>query len=116
MATTSCYIEQVPFCCGMFEAGHFNDVDDYKGYDHTLECDSVDELLSEILEDAEGRPVLFNFVKCRNYEGVYNAHYEASDLRRLVQAHRNVVAVGKWTNPGSKNQIDAYIIKDYKSE
>ena len=116
MATASCNMNQVPFCCGMYEAGRFDGADVYGEYAFELDADSTEELFTNILEHAAGRPVLFNFVKCLNYKGVYNKQYQAHDLRKLVKKHPNVISIGEWINPGSKNMIDAYIIKDYKSE
>ena len=110
----SCNLNQVPYCCGMIEVGNFGDASDHDDGD-MLDEDSWEELLQEILATSKGRPVLFNFVKFKDWQGSFNKTYDASELRELVQKHPNVMHIWKGINPGSQNRIDSYIIKDYKN-
>ena len=115
--TTFCNIRQVPYCCGVYEAGNFdrdwvNDDDD----DVEINGDTVEELLQKILIYSNGRPVIFNFVKRRDWVGTLLPYYDANDLRQLVQKHSKVVHLAKFINPSSQNRIDSYMIKDYKDE
>lgn len=108
----TCSLETLPFCCGFKEAGEFGGDEDHWG--NILEEDTPEKLLDIILEESGGRPVIFNFVKCRDYNQQYYKEYQYQELRKIVMAHKNVVDLGKSINPSTKNRIHSLIIKDYK--
>lgn len=110
--TYSAFVDQLPHCCGINEAGNFGYADDYDAIEEV----TVEELLEAILDRSEGRPVMFNFKKQVDYQGTFNKEYDYASLRTLVRAHPKVVHVAKWINPGSKNRIDCYCIAGYKDE
>lgn len=110
--TYSAMVDQLPFCCGINEAGDFGNEDHYD----TLETGTVEDLLAAILDRSEGRPVMFNFKNQVDYKGTFNNEYDYDELRTLVRAHPKVVHVAEWINPGSKNRIDCYCIAGYKDE
>lgn len=106
--TFHCELNSMQHCCGILEAGEFDG--DYKEF----AGDTPEELIEVILREAEGRPIIFNFVKKKNYKGVFNKEYEEAFLREAVRKHPKVMHLAKFINPGSNNRIDSYMIKDYK--
>lgn len=115
MNTRRCNVSSVPYCCGVYEAGNFGDAAHYDDGEYFHE-DTVEELLEKVLRFCDGQPVLFNFVKRKDWQGTFNKMYDASDLRDLVKNHPNVVHIWKGINSNSNNRIDCYIIKDYKND
>jgi hypothetical protein len=106
-------VSTLPYCCGVVEAGDFvlDYDDDYREYNE----DTAEALVAKIFGWAEGVPVIFNFVKCKNWKGEFDALYQAHELRTYVRSHPNVVHLSKFINPNSGNRVDSYMIKDYKN-
>ena len=119
----SCDMSTLPHCCGFFEAGDFIE---RSNRSHDCWADASQELLDQILDRAEGRPVIFNFVKeaIRDEDdygegeptGEYEDDYECDGLRQVVINHPKVIDIGTHINPGTHNMIHSLIIKDYKDE
>lgn len=122
-----CDMNQLPHCCGFYEAGHFREGPNKLVTD--LCGSSPEELLEEILDFTHGRPIIFNFVQFAFWPdpdgdidididyGLHNGEfeevYEMEYLHKLVQAHPKVIDIGTHINPGTKNRIHSLIIKDY---
>jgi hypothetical protein len=70
----------------------------------------------DLLREANGRPVIFNFVKNVDWNGKFASHYEASELRTYVRNHPKAKHLARFINPGSKNRIDSYMISDYQND
>lgn len=114
----SCCVNSLPHCCGFMEAGDFSIM---TGSWYDLSSDSNSDLIQKILNHAEGRPVIFNFVKeCLRDDdddailGEFRDEYEVPELRKAVMEHKNVIDIGEHINPGTDNIIHSLIIKDYK--
>lgn len=115
---TSCCIANLPHCCGLMEAGDFS-IRGGSWYDFS--SDSNNELIQKVLNHAEGRPVIFNFVKqCLRDDndddilGEFEDEYKVPELRKAVMKHKHVIDIGEHINPGTNNMIHSLIIKDYK--
>jgi hypothetical protein len=106
--TISWDYDTLPFCCGIREVGNFG-----RDYSDNHE-DTPEEAVNEMMSQANGRPILFNFVKERNYNKHLNDSYNARELRTYVMAHPKAKHVVKFINPGSGNRIDCWMISDYK--
>lgn len=104
-----CEVRQLPLCCGFVEAGTFGD-DVFADYTE----DTPQKLLGRILEDGNGRPVIFNFVKFSRSNGGFDDDYQYDELRQRVLKYKNVIDLGEHINPNSYNKIHSLIIKDYK--
>jgi hypothetical protein len=87
---------RLPFCCGFNEAGYFTGDDDTE-----FNSDSAVELVEELIHEANGRPLIFNFVGS-----------SPEEIVAAVKNHPDVLYLGHWTNPGTYNRIDSYIIKN----
>src|SRR6516225_7308013 len=106
----SWYADQLPFCCGVYEAGEFADEDPrgppYLGW---AKLDTIDEALQAMKSTCGGRPIIFNFVKQR-IEKKWARRYEAAELRKLVLADPACVNIGTHINPGTGNRIHTLIL------
>jgi hypothetical protein len=119
----SCDVNTLPHCCGFYEAGEFRDGPSLSRH---KAANNHKELLDMILDHAEGRPVIFNFVKeaIRDEDdygegeptGDYQDDYECDGLRQVVINHPKVIDIGTHINPGTHNMIHSLIIKGYKDE
>lgn len=113
-----CNTTNIAFCCGFYTAGDFQKGAHTGSSDHRTE--TVESLVTTLMNYAEGRPILFNFVRheIRDFDdeftGEWDEEYEAKDLRDYVRNHPNVMSIGEWVNPSTNNKIDGYIIKDYR--
>jgi len=108
--------DQLPFCCGMYEVGNFEINPRGWGWQQfdDLAGQKLDEALVAMKQEAEGRPIIFNFVKPRLSSGKWASRYEAWQLRELVLADPACLDIGTHINPGSKNRIHTLILKGYK--
>jgi hypothetical protein len=106
----SANIRQLPFCCGVYEAGNFNNSIDDHPYRYS---DTVNDLLKELLEYAQGNPIIFNFYKKQDWNGDFYEEYEENELREAVRAHKHSMHLVEFVNKNSDNMVDTYIIKDY---
>lgn len=120
-------VDRLPFCCGVLEIGemevcrHEDDDHEMYSWDDLGESDDapLDRALDKILDGADGRPVLFNFVRSLRYDKkkgqlVLTRTFDADAFRRIVMAHPCCYNLGKTINPGTKNQIHMLMIKGYK--
>ena len=105
----TCSVSTLPYCCGFYEAGGFGDEYEYDYYE-----ESLDNLLSSILEAGGGRPISFNFVKYVDTYGRMSDHFEYEAFLEMILKHKNVVDLGMHINPSSKNLIHSLVLKDYK--
>lgn len=101
-------IDQLPYCCGMREVGEFNVTDDGEISHDTMYISELDKVIDCMLQDAGGRPVVFNFVKYKN-----RTAYAAHELQELVLKHPQCKDLGTHVNPGSGNTINTLIIMGY---
>jgi hypothetical protein len=105
-------LNSLPNCCGIYEAGSFEREysDEYREYEE----DTPEELVHELLDSAGGRPLVFNFVRHRRFDGTYNEEFQVPELRDFVMKHPNASNIHTWINPSGGNEIDCWIIKGYK--
>lgn len=105
------------YCCGVFTAGQFryDDADpeeeDVDGYHKTIPAAAKAAIL-EMIEEAGQRPIMMWFVRRCDYSKRIHedAQYECDGLRRQVARTKGVVKLGTFINPGTKNQIDGYML------
>jgi hypothetical protein len=102
----------LPYCCGVVEAGDFEQEEDWEFRQFC--ADTAEELVRKLLDDADGIPVIFNFVKEKNYDDKFSQQYNAHELRAYVAAHPKAIHLIKFINPNSGNRVDSYMIKEYK--
>ena len=95
----------------MREVGEFTVTDDGEIYHDAMYISELDKAVECILQDAEGRPVVFNFVKRQLY-----SLYDARELQELVLKHPQCKDLGTHVNPGSGNTINTLIIMGYNEE
>jgi hypothetical protein len=121
-----CEVNSLPHCCGFMEAGYFSEKDSKNKYLDFCQ-ESPEALLWRILDHAEGRPVIFNFVKkallvcddddCYDDEGEptgeFEEEFKCQPLMDFVKVHAKVIDIGTHINPGTYNMIHSFIIKDY---
>jgi len=118
-------MEQLPFCCGFYEVGNMSVADEEDrnprwGEIYTKELEKV---IPDALENANGRPVVFNFVREREKERKWdedpnnhvatvplNKRYNCAELHQVVKKYPGRKHIGTWINPGTGNQIDSYVI------
>lgn len=101
-------IDQLPYCCGMREVGDFT-VTDYEDIHHeAMYISELNRAVEAILQDAEGRPVIFNFVKRQRH-----SLYDAYEFQAEVLKHPQCKDLGTHVNPGSGNTINTLIIMGY---
>lgn len=98
-------LSSTSYCCGFLEAGNFADE---WGHDH--KASTPEALVEALLKSANGRPLMFNFVKRRNYKDELVDKYEANELREYVRKFKGVKHIREFRNPGTNNMIDSYVI------
>lgn len=114
-----CGFQVISFCCGFYTAGEFQSGHENNSRFSDHRAETVESLVTKLMNHAEGRSILFNFVRHEicdfdgEFTGEWDEEYEAKDLRDYVRNHPNVMSIGEWVNPGTNNKIDGYIIKDY---
>jgi hypothetical protein len=96
----------------MKEAGEMRDFPDAQEYAD----DDPEELINTLIREAAGRPVMFNFKCRRTWNDAFEPNYDAEPLRQVVMAHPHAIEVGTWTNPGTRNRINCWIIKPKTGE
>ncbi len=113
-----CDVCSLPMCCGFMEAGAFREGQKWAGSDQYAE--TPEGLVKNILAHADGRPVIFNFVKqamVDEYDdeptGEFHDYYDCAPLRDYVKNFKGVIDLGKHINPGTNNKIHSLVIKDY---
>lgn len=115
-------LEQLPTCCGFFEAGDF-DAGDFAHEEsdewtsrRDVSADTYTEAwkkaIAEMRTEAKNghhkegtRPIIFNFVKRKG-----NFRYDTNVLRKLVKAEPDVKFIGKWVNCNTGNTIESYVL------
>lgn len=113
-------------CCGVHEICDMEVANsEDKEYSYT-EPVKLEEALAAMFEEGNGRPLLFNFVRCRagardwsiskeQYAQLpFKRRFEAEEFRRIVMAHPKCLDLGKTINPGTMNQIHTLFITGYK--
>lgn len=105
----------LPYCCGVYEAGDFG-VDEYAD----VVSKTPKGLVGELVEAAEGRPIIFNFVRQRIGNGwefsgdpltlPLAEEYEYEVLRKYVSKHEDALHVAEFINPNSGNMVDSWIL------
>jgi hypothetical protein len=114
-----CDASSIAYCCGFYTAGDFREGENARWADHKES--SPEKLVQQLMNHAEGRPILFNFVKEAIIDedgdeqptGEFESSYLCDSLRQYVKAHKAVIDIGSWINPGTHNKIHGYILKDY---
>jgi len=117
----ACGLDQAPFCCGFKEAGDLyagDDITDMPNYyeyysGNIIQSDTAEGLVSELIgpDQANGRPVLFNFVQYKDYKGDFPNEYQANELREYIASRTDVLHIGTYLNPSSGNRVDSYVLK-----
>jgi len=114
--TVSFDLNQLPSCCGFYEAGDFQN-EEAEGWTDcvNVEADTYVEAWTQAIVKmrvlaTEGhhlgtRPIILNFVK---YKG--EKRWQAEILRRLVKAEPDVKRIGKWVNCNTGNIIESYVL------
>lgn len=107
---------QMPHCCGVYEAGYFKVGNEAKWADNT--CDSPEKAIDLALEMSGGQPVFFNFVRnaivndVDDPTGRYEDTYECAELRDAVMKHPKAHHLGCFVNKNSENIVDSWYIFD----
>lgn len=112
MSKFSFDLDQLPYCCGAWEAGNLTEgSNDFRDVTVSTKKDVV----SILREQAEGRPIFINFVQ--NEEGgIFEDEYECQEVMDAIQGKPDVVDLGTWINPGSGNRIHGFMIKGSNHE
>lgn len=111
MATTGAYINSLPFCCGVLEAGSFR----HGGNVGDIGAENAELLLKKILDRHQGYPIIFNFKREIDHDDNGNIiheeeDYTSGDLRQAVMKHPNAVNIATFINPNSGNRVDSWVI------
>lgn len=105
----------LPYCCGMLEAGDFGE-DDYSDVSGKTPA----KLVSALVDEAKGRPIIFNFVRLRvgndwTFTGDPNTlpfkdEYEYENLRAYVSKHKAALHIAEFNNGNSGNMVDSWVL------
>lgn len=109
--SVSCELNQLPNCCGCYEAGYFREGSGTWG---EYKSANWSEMLGLVLDISHGQPLFFNFVRPledEDYEAEeWQDEYEAAELRELIMKHPNAKHIGCFKNKNSGNIVDSWYI------
>lgn len=105
----------LPHCCGIVEAGDFGNVDNCD-----VSADTPAELVQYLIDDVEGRPIMFNFVRERlgnDWKFIGDPltlpiaeEYDYEELREYISNHEDSQHIGEFINPNSDNLVDSWVL------
>lgn len=105
--TVDADLEALPYCCGVYEAGRFDedyDDDDFV-YGFKTIREAWEEKLKRLRADCLYSPIVLNFVKYKNEK-----RFENWEFRKLINEQPDALIVHKFTNPNSGNIVEMYVL------
>lgn len=104
-------LDELPNCCGVLEAGSFDEFEGEPYPNGIGRYPSLDEAWEEALEqiriEADKKPIIFNFA-----QNQFTHEWCENSLRKLVILQPDCLFVHKWINPGTGNTIEQYLLKN----
>jgi hypothetical protein len=123
-----CCDESLAFCCGIREIGEMKwnryewtkeDLENEDEQDWGLtKADAIKKHIARVLTESNGRPIVYWFVRRRQYNGkiLPDTRYDMHELRSVIMRKKGVVKLGTFINPGTKNQIDGYMLTAHSTK
>src|ERR1700744_3339626 len=122
-------MDQHSFCCGANEVGAMDwdhghprrgETNEFPSEDgwYPTKAGAIKHHIKEVIEESDGRPIVYWFVRRCDYNKVIKPEtkFDMDELRQVFKRKKGVVKLGTVSNPGTRNQLDGYMLTSHPSK